>query len=231
MNQSNEDRAYTRQMLGCGALLIFTALANQGWTPYIPGVTFGGHGFWAGIIGFSYGLSLIVWCVRLLLKAKRRFINQRQFGIGAVSATLFWLLTCVGYVFVPSRAELSYRLWRDEFHALVRSGIAQHAQDTQGPVTEIARPADRPWRFGRSITVSEVKVGVLEAGVSSTKTNQVVVFNYGYAVASLVFNSGDVATSHRNSLLCSIYASRSSELKRLEENWFLCAELGPRIDA
>ena len=222
MNTSSTDRSYTWQMAVCGALLVITTLTNKGWIAYIPGITFGGDELTEIVAGLLYKLGMIWWCVRLFLEARRRLV-QRQFSAGTVVATVFWVLAWAS-LFSPSRAELSYRLWRDDFHALVRSSIAQYSKN---PDTDIAMPADRPWRFGHKITVSGTFDRQYETGLSLDQAYHVVVFDYGYAVDTLVFNSDNRPVSHETSGLCYPSSSDGGVVGRLEKNWFLCRWLGP----
>ena len=217
MNTSSTDRSYTWQMAVCGALLVITTLTNKGWIAYIPGITFGGDELTEIVAGLLYKLGMIWWCVRLFLEARRRLV-QRQFSAGTVVATVFWVLAWAS-LFSPSRAELSYRLWRDDFHALARSSIAQYHKDHR---RKVAMPADRPWRFGRAITVSETSFVYFKENPPVTETRQVVVFDYGYAVASLVFNSADVPAAHEIQILCSPTRQVGGLIGRVDKNWFLC---------
>lgn len=203
----------------CGGIYVFAALANQGWIPYMPGIVVGGYGFWPLCAGVAFYLCLLGVSAILLYKAARQLaLRSRTADKRKLVASLVFMGVGIASLFAPSRAELSFWVWHDDFKAIAQSGKAGNV------ITQ-----ERPWRFGRTITTSDTPVswssGPLE---QRSEPQHVLVFDYGHAVASLVFNSTDQAISHEGSGLCMTNTSEGGFIKRLEKNWFLCQRFGPQ---
>lgn len=214
----------------CGGVYIFTALANQGWIPYIKGIVVGGYGFEAACIQFVYYFVLFGVSAILLSKAIHQLAkHHKEASIRKLAASVVFMGIGIASLFAPSRAELSFWVWHDDFKAIVQSSMTGNPIYLPAilPITH-----ERPWRFGETVTISDTASSwSFRPGNPPKQTSDpehVLVFDYGYAVASLVFNSTDQAISHEFSGLCMTDTSEGGFIKRLEKNWFLCQRLGPK---
>ncbi len=204
---------------------VVAILCNQGWLPILPIVPFsGGYSDPYPYLGMLLTLVLYIIALRLiyiffkfifLSLIKKTFCKQNLLEIIIVIAVVagLWVL--------PSRAEVSFWLYRESLQAHVNSTRAAIKEMKTKNISDYFERVE--FINARLKQDNQVIAAKTNAEINIEFRNEAILYDFGYAVPSLIYNAAGQQSFQEGRALCQ--EEEGGFIKKLAPHWFLCRRL------